>query len=298
MVEPQLGGTYDDLLRIARLAEDSGMVSLARSDHLTWDLDPRPDATDAFATIGGLARETSRIRLCVLVSPITFRHPAIIAKNAATIDQMSGGRLDLGMGTGWNDFEHEALGIPFPESAERWTRLEESLAYLTQAFGDGVGRFDGEHYQLDLDVRPKPEGLRIVVGGSGMKRTPRLAGTYADEHNFFICPPDVAAEKIANMRAAAGDRAVEVTVMAPPVVGSDDAAFSARVEENAAAASESASDYLARVTERGWLIGAPGQVQDKIAELEEAGVDRVYIQWLSDLSGYDGLAAAVDVIVG
>ncbi len=147
MTEPQIGGTYEQILRAARLAEAEGLHSFARSDHLAWQRDPAPDATDAFATMGGLARDTDSVRLAVLVTPITFRHPAIIAKNATTIDQMSGGRFDLGVGTGWNDFEHEALGIPFPESAERWARLEDALGYLEVAFAEEGGTYSGRVLQ-------------------------------------------------------------------------------------------------------------------------------------------------------
>ena len=158
MTEPHLGGTYDQQLEAARFCEEEGLVSFARCDHFLSGGDPPPDATDAFAVLAGLARDTSDIRLCVLVSPITFRHPAVIAKNAATIDQMSGGRLDLGVGTGWMELEHVNLGIPFPEWKERWSRFEDALEYFEAAFGDGHARYEGPHYSLDADVKPKPTG--------------------------------------------------------------------------------------------------------------------------------------------
>jgi alkanesulfonate monooxygenase SsuD/methylene tetrahydromethanopterin reductase-like flavin-dependent oxidoreductase (luciferase family) len=219
MTEPHLGGTYDQQLEAARWAESAGLVSYARCDHYLSGRDPSPDATDAFAVLAGLARETSDIRLCVLVTPITFRHPAVIAKNAATIDQMSAGRLDLGVGTGWMELEHAAYGIPFPDWSERWSRFEEALDYLDAAFGEGRAEFEGSHYSLDADVKPKPGGIRLVIGGSGPTRTPRLAGNRADEYNLFICGPDEARAKISVMRDAAADRPVEATVMGPAIAG-------------------------------------------------------------------------------
>jgi alkanesulfonate monooxygenase SsuD/methylene tetrahydromethanopterin reductase-like flavin-dependent oxidoreductase (luciferase family) len=259
MTEPQLGGTYDDLLRFARHAETLGLVSFARSDHLAWRGAPMP-ATDAFATLGALARETETIRLCVLVTPITFRHPAIIAKNAATIDQMSGGRLDLGVGTGWNEHEHDVLGLDFPGQTERWRRFEDSLGYLTAAFSEPSTEHRGPYYSLATDVLPKPSGIRIVIGGSGPKRTPTFAGRYADEYNTYIGDPKGISTRVSVMREAAGDRQVEVTVMGSVETGS-----------------------RARLSEQ-------------ILSLEEAGVERVYLQWL-DLTDFAGMAAMVDEVL-
>src|SRR5690606_28534980 len=156
MTEPQLGGTYDQILAFARWSEANGMASFARSDHYYTTRQPTPEATDAFATLAGLARDTVHIRLGVMVAPITFRHPAVIAKMAATIDEMSGGRLDLGVGTGWMDLEHDAFGIPFPDWSERVARLSDALPYLRAAFAPGPANFDGAHYSLDADVCPRP----------------------------------------------------------------------------------------------------------------------------------------------
>ena len=133
----------------------------------------------------------------MLVTPITFRHPAVIAKNAALIDQMSGGRFDLGVGTGWMDFEHQAFGIPFPDSLSAGNDSKKRLAYLAAAFGPGRARHEARTTTSMLEVKPKPIGLRVIIGGSGTRRTPTLAGTKADEYNFFVCPPDEARTKIA-----------------------------------------------------------------------------------------------------
>jgi alkanesulfonate monooxygenase SsuD/methylene tetrahydromethanopterin reductase-like flavin-dependent oxidoreductase (luciferase family) len=297
MTEPQMGGTYEQILRAARLAEAEGLHSFARSDHLAWSRDGSPDATDAFATVAGLARETERIRLTVLVTPITFRHPAIIAKNAATIDQMSGGRLDLGVGTGWNDFEHQALGIPFPPSAERWSRLEDTMDYLAAAFGAGHGSHSGPHYSLDLDVMPKPSGIRLIIGGTGPLRTPTLAGTKADEYNTFVCPPDEVKPKIEVMRAAAGERRVEATMMGPVTVGASDSELSAMTGEAAGRRGISSDEMLSRWDDAGVLYGTPAQLHERIAALEEAGVERIYLQWF-DLGDYDGMARMLDLVRG
>jgi alkanesulfonate monooxygenase SsuD/methylene tetrahydromethanopterin reductase-like flavin-dependent oxidoreductase (luciferase family) len=290
-----MGGTYDQILRAARLAETEGLHSFARSDHLAWSRDDSPDATDAFATLAGLARETDRIRLAVLVSPITFRHPAIIAKNAATIDQMSGGRLDLGVGTGWNDFEHQALGIPFPESDERWDRLVEAIDYLRAAFGEGEGHFEGRYFSLDLEVRPKPAGVRLIVGGGGPNRTPTLAGTRADEYNLFDCPVEEAKTKIDVMRAAAGDRQVEPTMMGMVRIAGTHAELADLLEQAAGRRNISADEVRRRWDASGVIYGTPPQVAERMAGFEEAGVERFYLQWL-DLADYDGLARMVELM--
>ena len=297
MTEPHLGGTYDQQLEAARWVENEGLVSFARCDHYLSSADPTPDATDAFAVLAGLARETSDIRLCVLVTPITFRHPAVIAKNAATLDQMSGGRIDLGVGTGWMELEHAAYGLPFPEWPERWARFEESLDYLDAAFSPGVADYDGAHYSLHADVKPKPTGIRIVIGGSGPQRTPRLAGTRADEYNFFICPVEEARAKIAVMRDAAGERPVEATVMGPAIAGTTEERYRERL--GAWAARRDMTPEVAEKTfiERGLLVGTPDRVAEQVAAFEDAGVQRIYLQWL-DLDDLDGMRDTVEAVRG
>lgn len=297
MTEPHLGGTYEQQLAAAKWCEDEGLASFARCDHFLSGGDPTPDATDAFAVLAGLARETSDIRLCVLVSPITFRHPVVIAKNAATIDQMSGGRLDLGVGTGWMELEHVQLGLPFPEWPERWERFEESLDYLDAAFGEGTGKHEGKYYSLDADVKPKPSGIRLVVGGSGPSRTPRIAGERADEYNFFICPPDQARQKIAAMREAAGDRQVEATVMGGAMVGRTEAEYQDRLARSAESRGLSPKELEDRYVNNGFPVGTPDRVAETVAGLEEAGVERIYVQWL-DLDDSDGMRETVDIVRG
>lgn len=297
MTEPHLGGTYAQQLEAARWAEAESLTSYARCDHYLSGADPTPSATDAFAVLAGLARETSDIRLCVLVTPITFRHPAVIVKNATTIDEMSGGRLDLGIGTGWMELEHEAFGMPFPDWGERWSRFEEALDYLEAAFGPDPAVFDGRHYTLNANVRPKPTGIRTVIGGSGAKRTPTLAGTRADEYNFFLCPADEARAKIAVMREAAGDRDVEATVMGPAIVGRDETAYQERLSRSAARRGVTPEEIEKRYVDSGLLVGTPQRVAETVAALEEAGVQRIYVQWL-DLEDLDGMRDSVTIVRG
>lgn len=288
MVEPHLGGTYDDLVALARWAEDNGLVSFTRSDHFYADREPRADATDAFATLAGLARDTSRIRLCVLVSPVTFRHPAVIAKMAATIDQMSGGRLDLGVGTGWMDFEHEAYGLPFPPWKERFERLEETLEYLKVAFGDGAGSFDGSYYSINADARPKPTGpMPIIIGGSGSTKTPTLAGTFADEYNHFTTTPEVLAPKTALVRevARAAGRdpdAITLSLTSNVVTGPDQATYEERLAAMAAERSMDTEAFRARLDEIGVPHGPAGVIGERFRALEEMGASKFYLQFFDE----------------
>jgi F420-dependent oxidoreductase-like protein len=177
---------------VARAAEDAGYDAFFRSDHyLTMGGDGLPGPTDAWVTLGALARETSTIRLGTLVTAGTFRLPGVLAISVAQVDQMSGGRVELGLGTGWYEQEHTAYGIPFPPLGERFDRLEEQLQVVTGLWdADGPFTFHGEHYELlDSPALPKPVQRPhppVIVGGGGQKRTPRLAATYADEFNLPV----------------------------------------------------------------------------------------------------------------
>lgn len=297
MTEPHLGGTYDQQLAAARWAEDQDLVSFARCDHYMSGSDPTPDATDAFSVLAGIARETETIRLCVLVSPITFRHPAVILKNAVTIDQMSGGRFDLGVGTGWMELEHEAFGLDFPDWSERFARFEEALDYLEAAFGPDPVHFAGDYYRLEGNIRPKPNGIRLVIGGSGERRTPRLAGERADDYNMFLTTPEKARPRIERMREAAGGRSVEATMMGPALVGRTQADFEQRRDRAAAKRGITGEELEQRYTENGYLVGTPDRVAESLAALEEVGVQRIYVQWL-DLADLDTMKDTVEVVRG
>jgi F420-dependent oxidoreductase-like protein len=208
--EPQMGATYDDLLAVARRTEDTGLDAFFRSDHyLTMGGDGLPGPTDAWVTLAGLARETSRIRLGTLMTAATFRLPGPLAISVAQVDQMSGGRVELGIGSGWFEAEHAAYGIPFPPLGERFDRYEEQLAVITGLWNTPVGEtfeFAGTHYRLSgSPALPKPVqegGIPVIVGGAGKKRTPRLAARYAGEFNVPFASVEDNARLFAGVRTA------------------------------------------------------------------------------------------------
>ncbi|MGH8957489.1 MAG: LLM class flavin-dependent oxidoreductase [Acidimicrobiia bacterium] len=297
MTEPQLGGTYAQLSAAARQAETGGFETFARSDHFYWTGEQPAAATEAFASLGGLARETNTIRLTVLVSPITFRHPAVIAKAAATLDEMSNGRFDLGVGTGWMEAEHESYGIPFPPWRERFQRLEEALEYLRAAFSGN--EFSGRFYQTTADSLPRPTKLRLIVGGSGPEKTPALAGRFADEYNHFVNRAEVIAPKVARMKAAATEAGrdpalIVVSVMGPAVVAEDESELDRLLNDAAKIRRIDVPELRQRWETNGVPYGTVDQVQEKLASLSEIGVSKYYLQWLA-LSDSDGLSRFIDL---
>ena len=212
-VEPQQGASYEQQLRVAQAAESAGFDAFFRSDHfLTMGGDGLPGPTDAWVTLGAIARETDRIRLGTMVTSATFRLPGLLAVQVAQVDDMSGGRAELGLGAGWFDGEHTAYGVPFPPLGERFERLEEQFAVIRGLWDTPEGEtfdFEGRHYQLkDSPALPKPVQQPhppLIVGGGGAKRTPRLAATYASEFNLpFSSPADTEAQ-FARVRAACTD---------------------------------------------------------------------------------------------
>src|SRR5215213_5569031 len=203
-----MGATYDDLLAVARRTEEAGFDAFFRSDHyLTMAGDGLPGPTDAWVTLGALARETSRVRLGTLMTSATFRLPGPLAISVAQVDQMSGGRVELGIGAGWFEAEHTAYGIPFPEVGERFDRLEEQVAVLSGLWSTPVGGtfdFPGEHYRVaGSPALPKPAqdgGIPIIVGGKGPRRTPGLAARYAAEFNVPFGSADDSRRLFARVR--------------------------------------------------------------------------------------------------
>lgn len=291
--EPQQGASYDDLLAVARAAEDGGFDAFFRSDHYLamGDVDGLPGPTDAWTTLAGLARDTDRIRLGTLVSPATFRLPSVLAVQVAQVDQMSGGRAELGLGAGWFEAEHLAFGIPFPSIRERFDRLEEQLAIITGFWaspaGDGYS-YDGEHYTLiDVPALPKPVQPRVplIIGGAGKTRTPSLAAHYATEFNIGFCTVEEAATQFQRVQRACRDvgRNPDELVYSwagTTVVGRDDAEVARR-----AAAIDADLDALAATG----LVGTPQQVVERISAFGQAGARRCYLQ-LQDLSDLDQIA--------
>jgi F420-dependent oxidoreductase-like protein len=293
--EPQLGASYDQQLRLARTAEDAGYSAYFRSDHfLTMGGTGLPGPTDAWVTLAGLARETSRIRLGTMVTAATFRLPGPLAIAVAQVDAMSGGRVELGLGTGWYEAEHTAYGIPFPPLKERFDRLEEQLEIVTGLWSArGPYSFAGEHYRLvDAPGLPKPvqSPLPVIVGGAGRKRTPVLAARFAAEFNVPFRPAADAAELYGLVREACAEmgRTEPVTFSAAQTVccGKDEAEYRRR----AAAISRDPDELRAS-----GVAGTVAEVVDAIGPYGAAGASRIYLQTLDmdDLDQVELIASEV-----
>ena len=297
--EPQMGATYDDLLAVARRTEETGFDAFFRSDHyLTMGGDGLPGPTDAWVTLAGLARETSRIRLGTLMTAGTFRLPGPLAISVAQVDQMSGGRVELGLGSGWFEDEHTAYGIPFPPLGERFDRYEEQLAVVSGLWRTPVGEtfdFDGRYYRLSgSPALPKPVqegGVPILVGGRGRTRTPRLAARYAGEFNVPFMSAADNARLFGGVREAcdeAGRDPASLVLSSALVlcVGRDEAELARRA---AAIGRE-----VAELRENG-IAGTPAEAVDTIGRYAEAGAQRIYLQVLdlADLDHLDLVAAEV-----
>jgi F420-dependent oxidoreductase-like protein len=298
--EPQQGASYATLRRVAKATEDLGFDAFFRSDHYLkmGGVSGEPGPSDAWATLAGLAVETSRIRLGTLVTSATFRYPGPLAIAVAGIDEMSGGRVELGIGAGWYEAEHAAYGIPFPSTRERFDRLEEQLAIITGLWQTPAGEkfsYEGTHYQVaDSPGLPKPVQRPrppVIIGGHGPRRTPALAAKYADEFNIaFSKPGEVAAQfgRVREACAAAGRDPGSLVYSAAHVVccGKDEATLSRR----AAAIGRDLADLRAD-----GVAGSPAEVVDKIGAFAKAGVQTMYLQVLDleDLDHLSDIAAEV-----
>ncbi|KGN34235.1 F420-dependent oxidoreductase [Knoellia sinensis KCTC 19936] len=297
--EPQQGATYDDLLAVARTAEDAGFDGFFRSDHyLHMSGDGTPGPTDAWITLAGLARDTSRLRLGTLVTAATFRLPGPLAIAVAGVDQMSGGRVELGLGAGWFEAEHTAYGIDFPDVKERFDRLEEQLAVITGLWTTPQGEtfsHDGSHYPIadapGLVAPAQAGGVPIIVGGSGKRRTPALAARYAEEFNAAFDSPEVSGELFTRVRAACEDHRRdpdELTLSVAQVlcVGNDEATLRRRADAISRDVDELRSNGLA---------GSTDEIVDRIGRFAEVGATRFYLQVLdlSDLDHIEEFASTV-----
>jgi alkanesulfonate monooxygenase len=297
--EPQQGASYDDLLAVARTAEACGFGAFFRSDHYLsmGSSDGLPGPTDAWLTLAALARETTTIRLGTLVTAGTFRLPGPLAITVAQVDAMSGGRVELGLGTGWYEAEHTAYGIPFPSLGERFDRLEEQLAIVTGLWSTPLGsRFShaGAHYTLvDSPGLPKPvqSPLPVIVGGTGAARTPALAARFAAEYNVAFRSVETTGDAFERTRDAARaiDRDPETLVYSAAQVvccGRDDAEISRR----AAAIGRDVDELRTN-----GLAGSPHEIVEKVARYADLGATRVYLQVLdlSDLEHLELVAAEV-----
>ncbi|MFL6139203.1 MAG: TIGR03560 family F420-dependent LLM class oxidoreductase [Frankiaceae bacterium] len=300
--EPQQGATHGTLLRMAKAAEDGGFDAFFRSDHFLGmgGGDHRPGPSDAWLTLAALARETSRIRLGTLLTSATFRLPGLLAVQVAQVDEMSGGRVELGLGAGWFEAEHRAHGVPFPETRERFDRLAEQLAIVTGMWATpegGTFDFAGEHYELRgcpalprPVQRPRPP---IIVGGHGQRRTPQLAAAHADEFNIAFAPLDAVRAQFARVRRAceaAGRDPGTLALSAAVTVccGAD----RAETERRAEAIGHSVE---ALVSGRG-VAGTPEAVLEQIGALADAGAARLYLQVL-DLHDLDHVALLAERVL-
>jgi F420-dependent oxidoreductase-like protein len=289
--EPQQGATYDDLVAVAKEAEALGFGAFFRSDHyLGMGTEGLPGPSDAWITLAGIARETSTIRLGTLMTSATFRLPGPLAISVATVDQMSGGRVEIGLGAGWYEAEHTAYGIPFPDVKERFDRFEEQLAIVSGLWSTPAGEtftHDGTHYPVtDSPALPKPvqERIPLLVGGGGKRRTPELAARYADEFNLPFVDLDTTRTQFARVREACERQDRDPATMRwsnalVVCVGADEV----EIERRAAAIGREKDE----LRENG-VAGTPDEAIDKIRRYADLGAERIYLQFL-DLSDLDHL---------
>jgi F420-dependent oxidoreductase-like protein len=298
--EPQQGATYDDLLAVARQAEELGYGAFFRSDHyLAMGTDGLPGPSDAWVTLAGLARDTSTIRLGTMMTSATFRHPGPLAIAVANVDQMSGGRVELGIGAGWYADEHTAYGIPFPDTGERFDRFEEQLAVITGLWETPPGEtfsHDGRHYPVrDSPALPKPVQIPrppILIGGVGTKRTPALAARYADEFNLPFVDEETTRTQFARVRAAceAVDRDPTTLAWSNALV-----LCCGATEDEVGRRAQAIGRDVADLREHG-LAGTPQEVVDTLGRYAALGAQRAYLQVL-DLSDLDHLALVASEVM-
>jgi F420-dependent oxidoreductase-like protein len=298
--EPQQGASYETLLAVAKASEHLGFDAFFRSDHYLkmGPVSGLPGPTDAWITLAGLARDTSRIRLGTLMSPATFRYPGPLAISVAQVDQMSGGRIEFGFGSGWYEAEHAAYAIPFPALGERFDRYAEQLAIITGLWETPAGEtfsFTGQHYTVtNSPGLPKPAQLPrppVLIGGGGAKRTPALAAQYANEFNLPFSSTAVTAEAFDRVRAAcaaAGRDEASLTYSAAQVVCCGRTAD--ELKRRAAAIGREVDE----LREHG-LAGTPEEIAAKIAEFAGIGAGRMYLQVL-DLHDLDHLELLAELI--
>ena len=287
--EPQLGATYGDQLAFAQVAERHGFTGFFRSDHYLsmGSRDGLPGPTDAWTTLAALARETTSIRLGTLVSPITFRHPGILAIQVAQVDEMSGGRVELGLGAGWYEREHEAYGIPFP--AKRFGPFEEQLQIVTGLWSTPLGEtysFSGRHYTLvDAPALPKPvqQPIPLIVGGGGTRRTPDLVARFATEYNLGFPKEDAIQERLDHVRAACerigrDPGSLKISIAMSTIAGASDAEIARRAER--------IGRTLEEVRDGTNIVGGPHEIAERMDRYRSFGIERVYLQLL-DLQDVD-----------
>jgi F420-dependent oxidoreductase-like protein len=290
MIEGQEDVTWPQWVALAQACEQHGVATLFRSDHyLSVDGHEERGSLETWATLAGLAAVTSRLRLGVLVSPATFRHPSVLAKLATTVDHISQGRVELGVGAGWNEREHDAYGFEFPALGVRMEMLEEQLAVVRGSWGNGPFSLAGTHYRLNaVDARPKPVQRPhppLIIGGGAKPRSARLAAQYADEYNtVFATPAECAERRMVCEHAweAAGRDPATLTfsVMVPWLVGTDAGDLAQRAARVAAKVGTDAAAVLADFAPVG-VTGTLGEAEARLRAYRDAGIDRIMLQHLA-----------------
>jgi F420-dependent oxidoreductase-like protein len=277
MVEGQEGVSWEQWAAIARACEQAGLDGLFRSDHYT-SMGEEPGALDAWATLAALAAVTQRIRLGTLVSPVTFRHPSVLAKNVVTVDHVSNGRVEVGMGAGWMEAEHRAYGFDFPPLEERLERLAEQVEIVHRLLADDRVVFEGRHYRLDGAQgvpspvqQPRPP---IIIGGSARRGTLGLAVRFAAEYNTPTGDLEQVRSRRARVREACEQAgrdpdSLPFSIMTGCVVGAGEDDLRRRLER--------VGERVGRIGDS-WLVGTPAQVVERLGELAESGVARVFLQ--------------------
>ena len=292
MIEGQEGVTWDEWVALAESCEAHGIEALFRSDHYLSMSDPHGrDALDAWTTLAGLAARTARLRLGTLVSPVTFRHPSVLAKSAATVDHISGGRVEIGMGAGWMEDEHGAYGFAFPETSERVAMLAEQVEIVHRQLTEERTSFEGRYYRLDdCPALPKPVQRPrppLIVGGSGGRGTIAPAARFAEEYNTLLADPEEAARRRRRLdeaceREGRDPRTIRFSLMLGCLLGEDAAAIrtrARRLAERHGRAGDDADAIVRRYEQRG-IAGTPAQAVARLGEFEAAGADRVMLQHL------------------
>jgi F420-dependent oxidoreductase-like protein len=295
MIEGQEGVTWDQWIAIATACEEGGIPALFRSDHyLPLGDDLERDALDAWAVICALAAVTSRLRLGSLVSPAGFRHPSLLAKVVASADQISSGRIELGLGAGWNDVEHKAFGFPFPPTPQRLEVFAEQLEVIAGLWTEEGFAFEGEHYTVNPPTaRPRPvqrPRVPIIVGGLANPKSAALAARWADEYNTFYATPDECRRRRGNVldavvKSGRDPDSMRFSLMTGCIIGRDDAEVRGRLARLSA--------EHGREPEESWIVGTPDVAVEQLRALADVGVDRVMLQLLlHDDSDQIGLIGA------
>jgi F420-dependent oxidoreductase-like protein len=285
MIEGQEGVTWDDWVALAEACEASGVEALFRSDHYVSGSDESRPVLDAWTTLAGLAARTTKLELGTLVSPVTFRHPAVLARAAATADEISGGRVTLGLGAGWMEREHEAYGFEFGTARDRIARFGEQLEIVHRLLREDGVDFDGDHYRLENAPGLRRPDLPLLVGGSAKPGTTGAAVRFADEYNTFFATTDELRERKTSLdeaceRGSRDSSTLRYSLMAPCVVGVDESSVRESARRVGARFGREPDEVLERYGERG-PVGTVDQVVERLRAIEQIGYERVMLQHLA-----------------